>query len=390
MNQPNNLEIGRMREDELDYTVALVSQAIGIPLERMRRSWNAVGYQQGRVARKHGKVVAGLGIIPMGQWFGGVSVPIGGITAVGVAPEQRGSGVGLALLQYAMEELHSTGVPLSSLYPATTNFYRRLGYERAATRTIYEISTRSININEKELEVVAVEPGDYDKLRQIYTQRARTTAGNLDRHDLFWRSYLEPEGTTAHKFMVLRDGQPEGYLIFTQIDWYHPISISDICFLTPAAGRRLLDLMASHRTLLKSLQWAGGTYDPLCFLVPEQHYTIDSTIDLMLRIIDVTGALAARGYPAELNAELHLEIYDDLLPWNQGRFILEVAEGKGQVRAGGSGRIQLGIRELATLYSGYLTPFELRSVGSIDAPERDLMTASMVFAGPRPWIPDMF
>ncbi|MFP4438601.1 MAG: enhanced intracellular survival protein Eis [Chloroflexaceae bacterium] len=390
MNQHTDLDIGPMREDEFERTVALVAQAIGLPFERMYRPWIKMGYRQGRVARKRGKVVAALGLISMGQWFGGVSIPTGGITAVGVAPEYRGSGVGLALLRHTLEELHITGVSLSSLYPATVTFYRRLGYERAATRTVYEMPTRAITIRQQEPEVVEVEPADYAKLRQIYRERARRTAGNLDRPDYFWEHYLEPPDKTAYKYMVLRDDQPEGYIIFTQSDWNNPLSISDICFLTRDAGRRLLALLAAHRSTIKTVQWAGGAYDPLIFLTPESQHTVTSSLDLMLRIVDVTGALTARGYPPELRAELHLEIHDELLPWNNGHFTLEIDAGKATVHSGGAGRVCLGVRELAMLYSGYLTPLEVQSVGAITAPEQDLLTMSQVFAGPRPWIPDMF
>jgi predicted acetyltransferase len=390
MNQHTDLDIGPMREDEFERTVALVAQAIGIPLERMRRPWLKLGYRQGHVARKHGKVVAGLGLIPMGQWFGGTSIPIGGITAVGVAPEYRGRGVGLALLRHTLEELHTTGVPLTSLYPATVTFYRQLGYERAATRTVYEMPTRAITIQQQEPDIVAVEPADYAKIRQIYNERARRTAGNLDRPDYFWEHYLEPPDKTAYKYMVLRDGQPEGYIIFTQTDWHNPLAISDICFLTRDAGRRLLAMLATHRTTIKTVQWAGGAYDPLIFLTPESQHSITSSIDLMLRIVDVVRALTARGYPLALRAELQLAIHDEVLPWNNGRFTLELDAGKATVYPGGEGRIRLGARELATLYSGYLNPFELQAVGAIDGSERDLLTMSQVFAGPRPWTPDMF
>jgi predicted acetyltransferase len=149
-------------------------------------------------------------------------------------------------------------------------------------------------------------------------------------------------------------------------------------------------MLATHRTTIKTLQWAGGAYDPLIFLTPESQHTVTTSIDLMLRIVDVAGALTARGYPPELRATLQFEIYDEVLPWNNGHFTLEIDAGKAAVHPGGVGRVRLGVRELAMLYSGYLTPFEVQSVGAITAPEQDLLTLSQVFAGPRPWIPDMF
>jgi predicted acetyltransferase len=79
-----------------------------------------------------------------------------------------------------------------------------------------------------------------------------------------------------------------------------------------------------------------------------------------------------------------------MLPWNHGRFVLELTDGRGQVRPGGQGRIRLHVRELAALYSGYMAPVELGRAGTLDGPEADLAFATLAFSGPRPWTPDMF
>src|SRR5262245_41049785 len=104
------------------------------------RDWmGLLGVGNVRAVRVEGRVVAGLGLIWMGQWFGGVSVPMVGVTAVGVAPEQRGRGVGIGMLEAMLSEVRAAGVPLSALYPATQTFYQRAGYERAGQRVTYEL-----------------------------------------------------------------------------------------------------------------------------------------------------------------------------------------------------------------------------------------------------------
>ena len=379
-----------MRDEEFDRLEAILGQSLFFPSGVIRDWLTGIGTQHVRAARKSGRLAAGLAIIPMGQWFGGVSVSMGGISAVGVAPEHRGSGVGAALMRHTLEELHAEGVPLSALYPATLTFYRQTGYERAATRVVYELPTGSIATRDRMLDVVPVEPPDYEALRRLYTQRARASAGNLDRPAVLWNNYLAPKDKIAYKYMATRDGRPEGYIVFQQSGRNEPLNVRDICALTPEAGRRLLTLLADHRSMVEAVRWIGGPLDPLLFLLPEQTYKVHWSIDLMLRIVDVAGALGARGYPQGLDAELHLDVRDDLLPWNNRRFVLELSGGQPHVHEGGQGRLRVGIRELAALYSGYLTPSELHVVGAIEAPERDLATAGLVFSGPRPWIPDMF
>ncbi|MCX7011428.1 MAG: sterol carrier protein domain-containing protein, partial [Candidatus Sumerlaeota bacterium] len=110
----------------------------------------------------------------------------------------------------------------------------------------------------------------------------------------------------------------------------------------------------------------------------------------MLRVVDVAAALEARGYPPAFEAELHFEIQDDWLPWNNGRFVLQVSNGRGEVSPGGQGRLRMHVRRLAQLYTGHLSPGELRVVGDAEGPPADWAAAGLAFSGPRPWMADLF
>ena len=50
----------------------------------------------------------------------------------------------------------------------------------------------------------------------------------------------------------------------------------------------------------------------------------------------------------------------------------------------------MDIRGLAVLYSGQLTPFDLCLTGLAEGSEEALRTATLLFAGPRPWTSDFF
>jgi predicted acetyltransferase len=95
-----------------------------------------------------------------------------------------------------------------------------------------------------------------------------------------------------------------------------------------------------------------------------------TTLRWLTRIVDVPQALAARGYPKDVSGEVHLEIHDDLLPANHGRFLLRVDEGQAEVTAGGRGSLVTDIRGLAPLYSGFLPPRTLQSLGCFKAAAR--------------------
>ena len=159
-------------------------------------------------------------------------------------------------------------------------------------------------------------------------------------------------------------------MVFSHTTWGETLKVADIVALTPAAGRRLLTLLADHRSMIETMRLPGGPNDPLLFLLAEQKQKVGWSLDLMLRIIDLVGALSARGYPAGVSAELQLDVRDEVLPWNNGRFVLTVADRRARVRSGGTGQFGLHVRDLATLYSGYLTPQELLAAGSLAGSRR--------------------
>ncbi|HEX5690129.1 MAG TPA: GNAT family N-acetyltransferase [Roseiflexaceae bacterium] len=394
---PTSFEYLTPQDQQFDTLEALLGAALHFTPESAREWAALIGPENFRAARQGGRIVAGLGFARMGQWYGGRSVPLAAITAVGVSPDMRGTGVGTALLRGALEELRAAGTPLAALYPSSLRFYRRAGFERAGQRVYYEMPLEAIDVDDRTLDLVPIEPAHYDQVKHVYATRAVRSSGNLDRPEWMWKLRLEPKDKQPYRFLVRSSGRNEGYVVFTQGTRAEPLTVLDVCALTPAAGRRILGLLAGYRSMVEYVTWTGGPLDPFAYLLGEQlsggarnRVTISRTLDWVLRIVDVTKALEARGYPPHLQAELHFDLHDDILPANTGRFVLRVADGRATMQPGGEGRIQLGAHDMAAIYSGYMTPHERVYLGTIAAPDDDLALAGAVFGGPRPWIADMF
>jgi predicted acetyltransferase len=383
------------REGDSGELEALLSAALHAP--GLGEFMGVVGIENFRELRLGDRLVAGFGYVPMGQWFGDVSVPCAGITVVGVAPEHRGSGAGSTMMRLMLEEMHRDGTPLSSLYPAVLGFYQSAGFERAGQRITYELALNEIDVHERELDLKPISHEDYPTIRELYDRRARVSSGNLDRPAWMWEHKLHSEKQRLFRYLVMNGDAPEGYLIYRQGDTRTPITVTDVCVLTQRAARRVLTFLAGHRSMIEQVTWNGGPLDPLVYLLREPMVAVararamtSLSFDWMLRLVDVPKALALRGYPAGLSAELHLDVRDDILPSNQGRMVLSVEGGRGEVHPGGEGRIRLHVRDLAALYSGFMSPAELRVLGTLDGPDADLALAGATFAGPRPWMADMF
>jgi len=95
----------------------------------------------------------------------------------------------------------------------------------------------------------------------------------------------------------------------------------------------------------------------------------------MVRLIDAPTAVAQRGYNPHVDVEVELELTDDVLAHNSGRFVLRVRDGAGSLEAGGRGLLTLDIRELAAAFTGQL---------ALDP------RLSAAFCGQRPTLVDFF
>jgi predicted acetyltransferase len=382
---------------ELTAAEDIVCQAFAMPPEE-GPAWRKrieTGGAQLRVLREGGSVAATLVYFPMGQWFGGRSVPLMGIAGIGVAPARRGLGTGTRLMRAGLRELRGQGVPLLGLYPATQPLYRRVGFEQAGSR--FEIRARlsGLDFQERSLSLRPVQESDLPAIRDIYRRHAQRQQGWLDRGPYVWNRVMRPRGETAYGYLVEGSAGVEGYLYLSRRltqphDLRQELSLSDLVALTPAAGRRLLSFIGDHRSLADEVVWRGGPADPLLFLLREQTYQVKHLFTWMLRVLDVPATLQARGYPAGLSGALHLEVDDDLFPENRGRFVLEVENGEAEVRPGGDGDMKLHVRALAPLYSGFLSPTALQAAGVLEADEASLRTALALFSGPPPAMPDMY
>lgn len=354
---------------------------------------NSIGRENFRILRKDREIVGGLAILVMAQWWGGVRVPMSGIASVGIAPEYRGDGAAIALLHHTLKELHNHGVPISVLYPATQPLYRKAGYEQGGSFCVWEVPTDSIKIREQPLPLKSIQPINHQILNYPYLQQAKLTNGYLDRHPAIWQGIVSTkEKETIFAYLIGTEDQPQGYIIFTQertengtILW-----VRDWTILTTVAFQSFWSFMAKQRSMVDRVRWKSSVVDSLTLLLPEQTAKIQSQERWMLRVIDVAKALSARGYPPGIQAELHLDVQDDFLAANNGRFILSVANGRGEVTKGGKGELQLDIKGLAPLYTGLFSPYQLQLARKLVATEKAFLAATQIFAGVSPGMPDFF
>jgi predicted acetyltransferase len=382
---------------ELEAYGQVVAQVYNTTDEAIRRAWLArAGADNIRVVREGTAVVGGLVMIPMGQWFGGRSVPMNGVAAVAVLPEHRGGGGGGALMRAYVAEMRGAGVPISTLYPATQPLYRNAGYERAGGEYRVEAEANLLTGGDRALALRAETPDDAPAVEECYRRRARLSSGNLDRGAYIWNRIRNPLVGRISGYVVEGASGIEGCLrITTKENEDSPafrLWCPDVVALTPAASRRIVGFLADHWSMTGQIAWRGSPSDPLLAVMREPHGAKVKFWNVwMLRVLDVAGAMTARGWAPGVAGEVHLDVTaDEVLPENTGRWVVRVADGRAEVERGGGGTLRTDIRGLAAMYTGFHSPADLRAAGFADADDASLASATALFAGPHPWMADHF
>lgn len=304
-------------------------------------------------------------------------------------------GVAVELLTRTLKEIQAKQLPISVLYPATQYLYRQVGYEQGGTAGGFEIRLDglrlSVNQAIRAIPICPVNAIHHEVFHDIYRQWSVQNNGNLDRNAAIWQSIIQPrEQETIYSYLVGSQNQPDGYIIFKQDAKESQIVILDWVALNAAAAQRLWMFLADHRSQIQKVFWRGAAINPFLLLLTEQSAKVRYLDRWMLRIIDVAKALEGRGYPVGVEKELHLSVVDELLPENSGNFVLSVSGGRGEVKRGGQGELQLNIRGLAPLYTGLYTPSQLHVSGYLEGTDNAVLAATEIFAGAEPWMSDFF
>jgi predicted acetyltransferase len=332
--------------------------------------------------------------IPMGQYFGGRSVSMLGIAGVGVAPEARGTGLAKFMMQESTREAARDGFAIAALYPSTQTLYRSVGYEQGGHRMMARLPIAEIDVREKSLGLVALGEDDWPAVKACYAAFAARFDGMVDRGPYIWARVAKWHDQKFHGFGIRNaSGGLDGYVFLLQKrkeTSRQEITVQDFAFLTPESGRRLLQFFGDFGTMGDDVTFSCGPSHPALMLLPRQKYKLEFNYYWMIRIVNIAKAFSHRGYAPAVRAKLELDVTDDIVRENAGRWTLQIEGGRCQASRGGSGRIRCDIRGLAAMYSGHLSASALALTGLVSGEESALRETEGVFGGGSPWMTDFF
>jgi len=333
------------------------------------------------------------------QWINGHAVASRAIAGVAVASDRRGDGAGRALMTQVLTRCAEEGAAIASLYPTTIGFYRSLGFDVAGYYVAGKVTIGDLPAL-RATAVEVVDKPELEALTALYDAAVNPLAGPLVRPDWWWDRRVFDRAHPGKRWTVIvRDGSDiAGYAVLSKGPGEshgpnkHRVSVHDTAWRDADAARELLGYLHGFVSLGDDVRWPSPPGDHwLHELTGRGPAPAPSTHPWMLRILDVPAALSSRGWPATAKGQLVIEVSDDLLEGNRGRWQVTI---DGPVAAVTSttapADLVLGASGLAAAYTGWRTISDLVRHGlAVVAANAALPTYDAWFAA-RPWMGERF
>jgi predicted acetyltransferase len=402
------LDIRPISADEVPAFVDAMSVPFGFDpkpeqLERFKKTFELARL---RAVFDGGSIVATFGAFSFQMSVPGGSIPMAGTTVVTVAPTHRRQGILRALMADHFAELHRDGEPLAALWASESSIYGRFGYGPASELARVKLDKNhalmaqpvsiegTMRLVDRD-EALAVLPKVYD---QVVTSRPgmfRRSAGWWE-HRILSDLELFRDGATAHRRVLhLRDGVAVGYLLYrTRSNREHvqEAIVIELLGIDADAEKALWQYVFALDLVTSIDYWNHPVDHPLHWWLVDPRRLERRILDgLWLRPVDVLKALRARRYSSR--GSLLLKVNDDLCPWNEGTYQLDVGgEGHGECkRTQAAAEIELSSYGLGALYLGGHRFQDLARAGIINGESNALRQADAMFTWHRlPWCQEVF
>ncbi len=369
---PDSLHLAHVDGDGIDAYLDAVTRGFHETLDDQTRAlWHrhvqperTFGFREGE------RWVATMAAYDRRLTVPGGEVGVAAVSEVTVSPAFRRRRLLSRMMQHQLEDARDRGEAAAYLWVSEAAIYGRFGYGEATRRLTLEVDTRRSAFQAR----VDLGDGWADEVERATFRAAAVpvfeglrprTPGWLDRPEQWWdaatfdaESVRAGAGPLRYVLHWDRTGAVTGYALFRTKEDYGPdgnrshVLVREVVATTGPARARLwrllldLDLMPTLRTrfggLGESLPW---------WLADRDAVTERLRSGTFLRVVDVPGALGARRWAQEV--DLVLEVRDDLLPDNAGRFRIRGGpEGSEAARTDTSADLVLDVRELGTAYLG--------------------------------------
>ena len=343
--------------------------------------------EQVYVVEEDGDIRATAAVLPLEVFVDTEPVEMGGVAAVATHAAYRRRGYAGELMRAALRGTRERSVRLSMLYPFAHAYYRRYGWELITEAIKYHLKPADLPRSPKQERVRAYTDRDLPRMMALFEEEASRHPLCVRRGEGRWRQIFDRGEQEAAVYE--EEGRVEEYVLYGQGEGRNMprgLTVSELVGATPEAREALISFMAAFDPLTFEVRYCVSGGEPLHPYLPSSFVEARIDPEFMLRLVDVDGALGLLSHRSKaLDAPLVLEVEDDVIPENTGKYTL----GYGEVARGveTAERVSLDVRQLAQLYAGYLPAGQLARRGLVrPSSAKALEHLESLFPPGDPWL----
>lgn len=378
------------------------------------------------VLARDGDIVGTAGAFSFQMAVPGAVIPVAGVSYVGVMPTHRRRGIARTLMTRQLQDIAARGSEaVAALWASEAMLYGRYGYGRASSIAHFRLGRGEGTLavpGDPSLTLRLVPPADaLAELAKVYDAVLPTQPGFFARDDRWWgRVLIDPEaergGAGPLRCVLASDSAgPRGYALYRAHDRWDDseflpnnlIRVRELVAADPAAGAALWRDLLSRDLVGEIVAPDRPADDPLLYQLADPRRARPMVSDgLWVRVVDLPRALAARAYSCPV--DVVLEVRDEILPANAGRWRLRASGRSAPVTSAGTGAgesggvtcerthepadVALDIRELGAAYLGGTRLGALAAAGLVTEDRAGTLarlSAAMSWDA-APWCPMIF
>lgn len=295
---------------------------------------------------------------------GGKVVPMDAVSRVGVRADRTRRGLLSALMR---THLAGTSAPIATLRATEGVIYRRYGYGVATRFRVTELDFAKARLHDRapvagDIRLVQ----DKDEVGRLVPELLRRFGtlrpGGITLSDGFWAMVLRRQGNVAlavHEdgFAMYKASEDRGE------HYSYSMEVPVFFAATPTAQATLLKFLLGIDLVRRATLEGRPVDEDLELLLADPRAVRYTHVEdeTWLRLVDVPAALAARTYGE--GEPVVIEVLDDLLPANSGRYLVGP---DGAERTGRDPQFRLGVADLAAAYLGDRPLSRLAAAGLVE------------------------
>ena len=287
------------------------------------------------VAIEDSKIISAIYVPAFNMNFDGNSVKMAGIGGVSTLPQYRRKGAIRSIFDTLLKDIYKEGFVFSYLYPFSTAYYKKFGYEKACDRVKYTIKTMALPQSEKSDECFLLTKDTYSKGIEIIKKAYDANVSNFNGmtypgDDTFsWAKKEDPYEHTLYTY-VYEEKNSYGFITYElKKEGELFVNVLRLMYKGEEALKALLSIVRSFGSDYTKTVVTMPKGDSIERLIEEWSFgNIKREIipHGMVRVVNAKEALMLAHYKG--SGEFRIGICDDQIKENNNTYYVNYKDGK--------------------------------------------------------------